>query len=358
MSPRSASPAFPRLPALAGGLTAVRGLEVGHHTLDERPTGCTVVLARGGATAGVDVRGGAPGSRELALLDPHCTVEQVHAVVLSGGSAFGLDTASGVVRFLEEQGIGFETGVAKVPIVPAAVLYDLAVGGRPEIRPNAESGYLAAQAASTDAVVEGSVGAGAGASLGKLLGMEQAMKGGVGSAALRLPGGATIAALFAVNAFGDVIDPDHGQVVAGVRTTEGDALADARRLLRRQTEDGQSEDGQSEDGQAGIPSPFSPKAVENTTLGVVATDAPLTKIEASHLARLAHAGLARAISPCHTPWDGDTIFALATGVHAQAVDFMTLGALAAEVSSLAILRAVWQAQALPGLPAAVNLAKK
>lgn len=331
---------------LSGGLTVVSGLEVGHHTLSERPTGCTVVLARQGAVAGVDVRGGAPGSRELALLDPHCTVDRVHAVVLAGGSAFGLATATGVTRYLEDQGIGFPTGVAQVPIVPAAVLYDLAVGDRPDIRPGEESGYLAASTASSAPVAEGNVGAGAGATLGKLRGMERAMKSGVGSAALRLPSGATVAALFAVNAFGDVVDPATGKTVAGVRTAEGRGLADARKLLCRTT------DGDSDT------SPFSPQSAENTTLGLVATDARLSKVEASHLARLAHAGLARAINPCHTPWDGDTIFALATGQHPEAVDFMTLGALAAEVSSLAILRAALQAQSLPSLPAAGGLAAK
>jgi L-aminopeptidase/D-esterase-like protein len=249
------------------------------------------------------------------------------------------------MRFLEEHGIGFETGVAKVPIVPTAVLYDLAVGDHPEIRPGAESGHLAALAASRSPVAEGNVGAGAGATLGKLAGMERAMKSGLGSAALRLPGGATVAALFAVNAYGDVVDPATGQVVAGVRTEQGNALADARRLLR----------GQDDASPTSTPSPFNLQATENTTLGVVATDVHLNQVEASRLARLAHAGLARVIYPCHTPWDGDTIFTLATGAYHEKVDFMTLGALAAEVSSLAIIRAVWQAQSLPGLPAAVDL---
>lgn len=322
------------------GLTAVSGIEVGHHSLATRPTGCTVVLARAGAVAGVDVRGGAPGSRELALLAPVNTVNTVHGVLLTGGSAFGLDAAGGVMRYLEEQDVGFAAGVARVPIVPAAVLFDLEVGGPPTVRPDAEAGYAAAAAASSDAVAEGNVGAGAGATLGKLRGMERAMKGGVGSAALTLPGGATIAALVAVNAVGDVIDPNSGQLVAGVRGEDGN-LADARRLLRL----------------GGVSGPLANRSGEgrNTTLGVIATDAGLTKVQATKLAQMAHDGLARAIVPAHTPWDGDTIFALATGRHEAAADLLVLGALAAEVTALAIVRAVRAADSLLGLPAAHDL---
>ena len=204
------------------GLTAVAGIEVGHHTLAARPTGCTVVLARGGAVAGVDVRGGAPGTRETDLLDPAKTVQQVHAVVLAGGSAFGLDAAGGVVRYLSERGIGFETRVARVPIVPAAILFDLGIGD-PAVRPTADCGYRAAAAATAGPVAEGNVGAGAGATVGKLGGAERAMKGGVGSAAITVPGGLVVAALAAVNAVGDVVDPATGRVVAGVRTPDGKA---------------------------------------------------------------------------------------------------------------------------------------
>lgn len=327
--PPSAAP-----PQSDPGLTAVPGLEVGHDTLPERPTGCTVVLARRGAVAGVDVRGGAPGTRETDLLDPSNTVQKVHAVVLTGGSAFGLDAAAGVVRYLEEQGIGYDVGVAKVPIVPAAVLFDLAVGARPEVRPNAESGYRAAQAASDGPVAEGSVGAGAGATVGKIAGRARAMKGGLGSASIALPDGLVVAALVAVNAVGDVFDPATGHPIAGVRTEDGRALADARRLLR-----------------VGGFEPLA-RPGENTTIGVVATNATLDKAQARKLAQMAHDGFARAIVPAHTPLDGDTIFALATGALPGEPDLTKIGALAADVMAEAVVRAVRTAAGLPGLPAA------
>ena len=275
-----------------GTLTDVEGLLVGHAVRRERPTGCTVVLARDGATAGVDVRGAAPGTRETDLLDPLNTVQQVHAVVLSGGSAFGLDVATGVMSYLESAGIGFPVGGLRVPIVPAAILYDLGVGDG-KVRPDASCGQEAARAASSEPVAQGNVGAGAGATVGKLYGLGRAMKGGLGSASITLPSGVVIAALVAVNARGDVIDPATGTVVAGVRTVDGRGLADARALLRQ-----------------GLPTPIAP--AENTTLGIVATNARLTKTEASLVARMAHDGFARAIAPVHTPSDGDTIFAPAT----------------------------------------------
>ena len=211
----------PRAPANAS-LTAVPGLTVGHHTLAERPTGCTVVLVDGsGAVAAVAVRGGAPGTRETDALAPENTVQQVNAVVLAGGSAFGLDSASGVMRFLEEKHVGFPTSAGPVPIVPAAILFDLNVGGRPDIRPTAACGYEAARSATANAVVEGSIGAGAGATVGKLAGAGRAMKGGVGSAALRLDSGLIVGALVVVNAVGTVVDPRTGKAVAGVRTADG-----------------------------------------------------------------------------------------------------------------------------------------
>ncbi len=213
------------------GLTAVPGLKVGHHTLTERPTGCTVVLAEKGATAGVDVRGNAPGTRETDLLAPTASVEQVNAIMLAGGSAFGLDAASGVMRYLEQRGVGFKFGGAFVPIVPGAILFDLGVGD-PKIRPTAECGFLAATAATDGPVIEGNVGAGAGATVGKMGGRDRAMKGGIGSAAITLPNGLVVAALVAVNARGDVIDPATGQVVAGMRTEDGKGLADVRRRLK------------------------------------------------------------------------------------------------------------------------------
>lgn len=325
--------------APGGGLTNVPGIRVGHHTLAERPTGCTVVLAPEGTVGGVDVRGGAPGTRETDLLDPVNTVEIVNAVVLAGGSAFGLDAASGVVRYLEEQGVGYPIGpVVRVPIVSAAILYDLGVGGDWTVRPGPECGYRAAVGATGDPVGSGSVGAGAGATVGKLAGMGRAMKGGVGSASVTLPGGLVVAALVAVNAVGDVIDPSTGRVVAGVRSEGGTTLADARVLLRA---------GGSSGGSAG----------RNTTIGVVATNARLTKAEATRVALMAQDGYARAIYPVHTPGDGDTIFSLATGTLADSARTSAgqVGALAADVVAAAILDAVRSATSLPGLPAAADL---
>jgi L-aminopeptidase/D-esterase-like protein len=316
-------------------LTAVDGLKVGHFTLSERPTGCTVVLADAGAIAGVDVRGAAPGTRETDLLSPVNSIEKVHAIVLAGGSAFGLDAASGVMRWLEEHRIGFDVGVARVPIVPAAILFDLRVGD-PRIRPAAECGYRAAEAATTRPVQEGSIGAGAGATVGHARGPNHAMKSGIGSAAIRLSDGLIVAALAAVNAYGDVIDPASGEVVAGAREDDGKRLADVRRLMR----------GGMAGGRPG----------ENTTLVIVATNAALTKTQASKVAQMAHDGLARAIWPVHTPVDGDTAFALATGTLSQPADLLRVGALAADVTADAIVRAARNARGLPGLPAAADLA--
>jgi len=326
-------------PAARRGLTAVDGVKVGHETLTARPTGCTVVLVEGGAVAGVDVRGSAPGTRETDLLNPINTVEQVHAVVLTGGSAFGLDAASGVVRFLEARGIGYDAGVARVPIVPAAVLFDLGVGGDPKVRPTADCGYRAASAASSGPVAEGNVGAGAGATVGKLAGRDRAMKGGIGTAALALPDGLIVAALVAVNSAGDVVDPATGRVVAGVRTVDGRGLADVRLLLR-----------------SGLVKPGGPG--ENTAIGVVATNARLTKAQAGKVAQMAHDGLARAIMPVHTPVDGDTLFALATGARTQPADVLTVGALAADAVAEAVVRAVRAATGIPGFPAARDLGAK
>jgi len=317
------------------GLTAISGLKVGHQTLAARPTGCTVVVAERGAVAGVDVRGAAPGTRETDLLNPLNLVDEVHAIVLSGGSAFGLDAASGVMRYLEERKIGFPTAYGAVPIVPAAILFDLGVGD-PKVRPAAECGYAAASSASAGPVEEGNVGAGAGATIGKMMGMERAMKGGIGSASITLPDGLTVAALVAVNAYGDVIDPATGRVVAGVRTEDGRGLADARALLRT---------GAVQKKPIG----------ENSTIGVVATNAKLTKTQATKVAQMAHDGLARSITPVHSLADGDTLFALAAGTHAGDADVSRIGALAAEVVADAVLRAVRAAKSLPGLPAARDL---
>jgi L-aminopeptidase/D-esterase-like protein len=319
-------------------LTAVPGIKVGHVTLTERPTGCTVILTEAGAVAGVDVRGAAPGTRETDLLNPVNSVQQVHAIVFSGGSAFGLDAASGVMRYLDEKNIGFKVGTINVPIVPAAILIDLGVGGNPKIRPTADCGYRAAQEASTGPVSEGNVGAGAGATIGKTAGANRAMKGGLGTAAITMPDGLIVAALVAVNAIGDVIDPATGKVIAGVRTPDGKSLADARSLLRS---------GALQQLRIG----------GNTTLGVVATNATLTKTQATKVAQMAHDGLARAISPAHTPADGDTVFALATAATSGAADVGRIGELAAEVLADAIVRAARQATGIPGYPAARDLSR-
>ena len=322
----------------AEGLTAIPGIRVGHFTLSERPTGCTVVLVERGAVGGVDVRG-APGTRETDLLEPMNTVQQVHAVVLSGGSAFGLAVADGVMRYLEARQIGFDVGVARVPIVPAAILFDLDVGGRPDVRPTAECGYRAAEAATTGPVAEGNVGAGAGATVGKLLGGGRAMKAGIGSAARELASGLIVAVLVAVNAVGDVIDPSSGEVVAGARTEDGLGLVDVRNLIR------EGFTGNSESGR-------------NTTLAVVATNALLDKAQINKVAQMAHDGLARAIYPVHTPWDGDVIFSLATGDYEGEGGVFLIGALAADLVAEAVVRAVRAAEGIPGYPAVRDLTSR
>jgi L-aminopeptidase/D-esterase-like protein len=320
-------------------ITDVAGIEVGHFTDTRRPTGCSVVIARDGAVAGVDVRGAAPGTRETDLLAPTNLVDRVQAVLLAGGSAWGLDAASGVMRWLEEQGVGFDVGVARLPLVPAAVLFDLMVGDS-AIRPDAAAGYRACELASTHAPAQGNVGAGAGASVGKIFGMERAMKGGIGTASVTVDG-VTVGALIACNALGDVIDPDNGQVIAGARTRNGKALLDSRRALLR--------------GEPPIPL----LAGTNTTIGVIATDAVLTKAQASRLATMAHDGLARSINPVHTMSDGDTLFALATGRAGKSPGMMVLGTMAAEVTALAVVRAVRAARAIQAgklhLPSAGDL---
>jgi len=321
-----------------GSLTDVPGLRVGHFTDGRRPTGCTVVLAEGGAVAGVDVRGGAPGTRETDLLDPVNSVQQVHAVVLSGGSAFGLEAATGVVRYLEERGVGFPAGAGKVPIVPAAILYDLGIGDW-TVRPDAKAGYEAARAATSAAVAEGSVGAGAGATVGKMFGLSSAMKGGIGTASVRLPSGAVVAALVAVNASGDVVEPATGRVLAGVRARDGRRLRGAVDALLA--------------GEA----PGRPLAGESTTIGVVATNVTLGKAEATKVARMAHDGLARSIRPVHMPWDGDTLFALSTGSMTIDQASLVVGVLAAEAVARAVVRAVTAAAGLPGYPAFADLAR-
>ena len=323
-------------PAYEGGLTDVTGLRVGHFTHPRRPTGCTVVLAEAGAVCGVDVRGGAPGTRETDLLDPINLVERVHAIVLSGGSAFGLDVASGVVRWLEARGIGFAAGNVRVPIVPAAILFDLGLGD-PSIRPDADAGLAACDAASAGPVAEGSVGAGAGATVGQVLGPDRAMKGGIGSAAQSLEGNVVVAALAAVNAAGDVFDPGTSRVVAGARSVDGRNVEGCSAVLRRATPR----------------VALSPR--ESTTLGIVATNVALDKAMSSKVAQMAHDGLARAIRPAHTPWDGDTVFALSTGKVRLEHAALVVGCAAAEAVSRAVVRAILCATGVAGFPALRDL---
>ena len=319
-------------------LTSLQGILVGHYTDDRRPTGCTVVLCPDGAVAGVDVRGAAPGTRDTDALSPSNTVQEVHGVLLTGGSAYGLDAAGGVMRWLEERGHGFQVGPTIVPIVPAAVIFDLWVDDfskarreptkNPRIRPDAQAGYLACQAANSEPVQQGNVGAGAGATLGKLNGPDCAMKGGIGSASLCVHG-VTVAALVVCNALGDVVDPQTGKLLAGARVS-----ADSRDLLDIVK------------AQLNGHSISKPQAGSNTTIGVVATDAVLTKPQAHRLAQVAHDGLARSIRPVHTPMDGDTLFALGTGTSGKAADMMLLSTLAAEVTAMAVVNAVRAAKDL------------
>ena len=318
------------------GITDVAGIRVGHFTHADRPTGCTVVLTGSGAVAGVDVRGSAPGTRETDLLDPVNTVQEVHAIVLSGGSAFGLDAATGVVRYLAERDIGYPVGSIHVPIVPAAILYDLGIGD-PRIFPDHTAGYAACEAADTGRVIEGSVGAGRGATVGKMLGMARAMKGGLGTSSIEVDG-IVVGAMAAVNCAGDVVDPGNGQVVAGARNDDGNGLADIRKVIRS---------GRSARAREG----------NNTTLGIVATNAIFTKTEMTKVAQMAQDALARTIYPAHTPGDGDIVFALSTGTSTSNASLGTVGALAAEALAEAILRGVKRATSLPGYPSYADLQK-
>lgn len=318
-----------------GTLTDVRGLSVGHWTDREAATGCTVVLCgEHGAVAGVDVRGSAPGTREIDLLDPVNAVQRIHAVLIGGGSAFGLDACGGAMRWLEARRRGVEVGPLRVPLVCGAVLFDLLVG-RSDVRPDAAAGEAACDAASTAAVLQGSVGAGTGATVGKMLGFERATKTGLGSASLRLAGRVTVAALVAVNAAGDVVDPVSGAVLAGPRLPGG-GFECTTVWLREHA------------AAIGIGA--------NTTLAVVATDAVLSKAAATKVAQMAHDGLARTIDPVHTMLDGDTVFALATGAAGAAGDVTSIGAAAASVLAQAVLAAVHSATGLAGLPSVSELA--
>jgi L-aminopeptidase/D-esterase-like protein len=317
----------------------VPGIEIGHAQNEDALTGCTVVLARKGAVAGVDQRGGAPGTRETDLLNPVNMVSKIHAILLSGGSAFGLDAATGVMRYLEEKKIGLDVGVARVPIVPAAVLFDLAIGSA-EIRPDAEMGYQAAASASAENREVGNVGAGMGATVGKILGMQNAMKAGLGTASIEIGGGVIVGAVVAVNAFGDVIKPQTEEILAGARSaqvgpvkiSEEGGFADTLEVLK--TLIGRTVMKMASRG--------------NTVIGAVATNAKLTKAEATKVAQMAQDGLARTIRPAHTMLDGDTIFALSTGN--KKADVSTLGTFAAEAMAQAILRGTEEARSAGGLP--------
>ena len=315
---------------VAKGLTDIPGIRVGHASDYRAVTGCTVVLCGDGAVGGVDVRGSATGTEEIETLRPGHIAGQVHAVVLAGGSAFGLEAASGVRRYLEQKGVGFATGAALVPIVPCAILYDLGIG-QSHVRPTREMGEAAAASASTDAVKEGAVGAGTGATVGKIFGIHQAMKSGLGSATVALPDGLLVASLAVVNAFGDVRDPASGKLIAGARRAPGSRdLANTAEVLKAGRR---------------------PEAFEgrrNTSLVVVATNARLTKVGATKLAELAGLGMARTIDPVHTMYDGDIVFALSVGQ--QEADVNRLGVAAAEATAEAILRAVRLAPTLAGLP--------
>ena len=314
------------LHSACGAITDVAGIEVGHFTDPRRPTGCSVVIAREGAVAGVDVRGAAPGTRETDLLAPGNLVEQVHAIMLAGGSAWGLEAATGAVRWLEEHGVGLDVGVGRLPLVPAAVLFDLHVGDM-KVRPDAAAGYAACAAATCAPPAEGNVGAGAGAVVGKMFGLQHAMKGGVGTASVTVAG-VTVGALIACNAVGDVVDPDTGRPLAGARAADGLTLRDTRHALLR-----------------GEP-PHPLLAGSNTTIGVIATDARLTKVQAQRLAVAGHDGLARSINPVHTMSDGDTLFTLATGHVPHHPGMMVLATMAAEAVARATVRAVLAARTL------------
>ena len=321
-------------------ITDVTGISVGHCQDLDALTGCSVIICEGGAIGGVDQRGGGPATRETDALRPMHLVGKVHAILLTGGSAFGLNAAAGVMRFLEEKGVGFNTGVAKVPIVAAAALFDLAFG-RADIRPDAEMGYKACLAASSENIEQGNVGAGTGATIGKILGPTRAMKSGLGTASMDIGGGVVVGAMVAVNAFGDVIDPSTGEILAGARPLQAgpikigakEKFADTLQIMKSFT-------GRTILGFADS---------QNTVIGVVATNAQLNSEETNKVAQMAHNGYARTIRPAHTMYDGDTIFSMATGK--KKADVNIVGAFAAEVMAQAVINAIKFAAAAGGLPA-------
>jgi len=326
---------------LNNAITDIPGIQVGHAQDMEALTGCTVILCPDGAVGGVDQRGGGVSARQVDALRPLHVVKKAHAIMLAGGSAFGLDSASGAMKYLEEQGIGLDVRVARVPIVPTAILFDLGIG-RSEVRPGPDMGYQACLNASPDPPMQGNIGAGTGATVGKILGPKQAMKAGIGTASMDIGGGVVVGAIVAVNAFGDVIDPRNGAVIAGARAADVGPLhigaegffADTLRVMKSLV--GRTVLGFASRG--------------NTVIGVVATNAQLNKGGANKVAQMAHDGLARTIRPAHTMVDGDTIFALATGK--KKADVNIVGAFGAEIFAQAVLNAVHAAEPVAGLPAA------
>ncbi len=317
-------------------ITDVPGIKVGHYTDEKGGTGCTVILCEEGAVAGVDVRGSAPGTRETDPLGLTHLVSFIHAVMLSGGSAFGLDAAGGAMRYLEERGIGHGVGAVKVPIVPTAILFDLLVGDS-HIRPGIPEGYQACLSAQSGPVAEGTVGAGTGATVGKIMGPEYGTKGGLGTASESFGDGFIVGAIVAVNAMGDVVDPETGKIIAGPRNEKGDGFLSTGDLMRHGVRN-------------------RPEILANTTIAVVATNAYINRPQATKIAQMAHDGLARAIRPVHTMFDGDTVFAISTEKDRQKrADVTLLGIVAADVLAKAVVRAITQAKGLHGVPAAKDL---
>ena len=325
-------------------LTDVKGVELGHYTDETNVTGCSVILCRDGAVAGVDQRGGAPGSRELALLNPVNQIQKVHGILLSGGSAYGLDAAGGVMRYLEENKIGVNVGNARVPIVPASIILDLGIGN-PDVRPTQENAYQACQNATNDATEQGCVGAGTGATIGKLLGMGQATKSGLGMASMEIGKGVVVSALIVVNAVGEVFDPTTDQIIAGTRNPDiakkvlnkNDVFIDSLNLMS---------------GPIGR-TIFDFATSSNTVIGVVATNATLTKNEATKVAQMAQNGIPRTIRPANTMMDGDTIYAISTGK--KKLNMNIVGTFAAQVVAKAILNAIHHATSLGGIPALTEI---
>jgi L-aminopeptidase/D-esterase-like protein len=323
---------------MQSAITDVEGIRVGHASNREAMTGCTVILCEEGAVGGVEIRGSAPGTRQIDSLYPVHVVQQVHAILLTGGSSFGLDAAGGVVRYLEERGKGFDVGITHVPVVPTAVIFDLPLGDH-RVRPDADMAYQACLHASSEAVEEGSVGVGTGATVGKLFELDRACKGGVGTASLET-GGVLVGALVAVNALGDVVDEKSGEILVGLRDEEGSGFACTAELLRK---------GIWKKG-------FGRASLGNTTIGVIATNVTLNREDTIKVAQMAHNGLARVISPINTTFDGDIVFALSLGQ--KGGDVNNVGALAEAAIMEAVKRAVMKADGFGIIPAYQDLTVK